>query len=187
MMQFLPAMKMGWLNGWIPILGFYLPFGFLMLTWPKDIVKKLYAISGWSKTERTMSLAGKPFALTTLGLVIFTPLKLGQSVFLIGGIIFLLGMVVMFVALFDYRNTPSDQAVERGLYRYSRNPQWFGLMLIFIGSSVMVGSGLAVLCMLGAITFYHFRILGEERACLAAYGDAYQEYMKRVPRYFAFL
>jgi protein-S-isoprenylcysteine O-methyltransferase Ste14 len=186
-MELLPAMKMGWLNGWIPILAFYLPFGLLMLIWPKDIVKKLYAVSGWSKTERMMSLAGKPFALTALGLVIFTPLKLGQSVFWIGGAIFLLGLVVMFIALFDYRYTPADQAVERGLYRYSRNPQWFGLMLIFIGAGVMVGSGIAVLCILGAIIFYHFRILGEERACLAAYGEPYREYLEQVPRYFAFL
>jgi hypothetical protein len=65
-MEFLPMMKLGWLNGWIPLVVFYLPFGLLMLIWPKDIVKKLYAVSGWSKTERIMSLAGKPFALTCL-------------------------------------------------------------------------------------------------------------------------
>ena len=184
-MEFLPTLKMGWLNGWIPILAFYLPFGLLMLIWPKDIVKKLYAVSGWSQTEWIMSLAGKPFALTCLGLVIVTPLKLGEGIFWIGTGIYLVGYVVMFVALFNYRNTPADQPVERGLYRYSRNPQWIGLMMMFIGSEVMVGSGLALLCMLGAIIFYHFRILGEERACLAAYGEPYRAFLDRVPRYFA--
>jgi protein-S-isoprenylcysteine O-methyltransferase Ste14 len=186
-MEFLPTMKLDWLNGWIPILAFYLPFGLLMMTWPKEIVKKLYAVSGWSKTEWIMSLAGKPFALTTLGLVIFTPLKLGEPIFWAGGGLYLVGVVVMFVALFNYRNTPADRPVERGVYRYSRNPQWFGLMFMFMGSALMVASGLAVLCMLGAILFYHFRILGEERACLAAYGEPYREYLERVPRYFASL
>jgi protein-S-isoprenylcysteine O-methyltransferase Ste14 len=56
---------------------------------------------------------------------------------------------------------------------------------MFIGTGVMVGSGLAILCMLVAIIFYHFRILGEERACLAAYGEPYQAYLERVPRYLA--
>ena len=83
-MELLPELKLGWLNGWIPIAGFYLPFGFLMLTWPKDIVKKLYAVSGWSKTERNMSLAGKPFAITCLVLVILTPMKPELSLFWIG-------------------------------------------------------------------------------------------------------
>jgi protein-S-isoprenylcysteine O-methyltransferase Ste14 len=183
-MEFLPTIRLGWLNGWIPLAMFYLPFGFLMLIWPKEIVKKLYAVSGWSRTERIMSLAGKPFALVCLGLLIFTPLKLWQPVFWLGGGIFLTGFLVMFIALFNYRNTPANQAVERGLYRYSRNPQWFGLMLMFLGSGVMIGSWLAVLLMLGAMIFYHFRILGEERACLAAYGEPYRQYLERVPRYF---
>jgi protein-S-isoprenylcysteine O-methyltransferase Ste14 len=93
----------------------------------------------------------------------------------------------MFVALFNYRDTPADEAVERGLYRYSRNPQWFGLMLMFVGSSVMAGSGLALLCMTFAVIFYHYRILGEERACLEAYGEPYRQYLERVPRYFSFI
>lgn len=185
-MEFLPTLQLGWLNGWIPILVFYLPFGLLMLIWPRDIVKKLYAVAGWSKTERILSLAGKPFALTCLGLVIFSPLKLGESVFWIGAGVFLIGFVVMFVALFNYRHSPVDQAVERGIYRVSRNPQWFGLMFMFLGSTVMVGSGLALLCMVVATIFYHFRILGEERACLAEYGEPYQEYLERVPRYIGF-
>ncbi len=187
MMEFLPEMHLGWLNGWVPLLAFYLPFGLLMAIWPKAIVKKLYAISGWSRTERFLSMAGKPFALTCLTLIVFTPLRLGQPTFWIGLMLYLLGLTAMFAALITYRYTPIDEPVELGLYRYSRNPQWLGLMLIFTGSIVMVGSGLALLCMLFAITFYHFRILGEERACLAAYGEPYKAYLARVPRYFAFL
>jgi protein-S-isoprenylcysteine O-methyltransferase Ste14 len=30
---------------------------------------------------------------------------------------------------------------------------------------------------------YHFRLLGEETACLAQYGTEYGDFMKRVPRY----
>jgi protein-S-isoprenylcysteine O-methyltransferase Ste14 len=186
-MELIPQFDPGWLNGWVPLVIFYLPFGLLMLIWPKEIVKKLYAVSGWSRSERILSLAGKPFALATIVLLTLTPLKLWQPVFWVGAGIYLLGFVIMFVALFDYRNTPAGQAVQRGLYRYSRNPQWLGLMLMFIGSGVMVGSWLIVLLMFVAVVFYHFRILGEERACLADYGEPYRAYLDRVPRYFGLI
>ena len=77
-MELIPEFSPGWLNGWIPLVIFYLPFGLLMLIWPKEIVKKLYAVSGWSRWERMLSLAGKPFALATIVLLILTPLKLWQ-------------------------------------------------------------------------------------------------------------
>jgi protein-S-isoprenylcysteine O-methyltransferase Ste14 len=50
----------------------------------------------------------------------------------------------------------------------------------------MVGSGLALLLFAISAGFYHFRILGEERACLASYGESYRNYMQSVPRYFIF-
>jgi protein-S-isoprenylcysteine O-methyltransferase Ste14 len=34
-----------------------------------------------------------------------------------------------------------------------------------------------------ASVFSHLRILAEEKSCLAQYGDSYQSYMQRVPRY----
>ena len=186
-MEFLPDLQLGWLNGWIPIVAFYVLFGLLMALFPKDIVAKLYAVSGWTRKQRLLSLAGKPFALAGLGLDIFLPLKTGQPIFWIGGVIFLLGLAGITTALLNFRNTPASQPIERGLYRISRNPQVLGLVVIQVGVSIMVGSWLAIVCMLIAIAFYHFRILGEERACLAEYGTPYQEYLDRVPRYFGFL
>jgi protein-S-isoprenylcysteine O-methyltransferase Ste14 len=182
-MEFLPEMQLGWLNGWLPLAGFYAVFGVLMLVFPRAVVLKLYDISGWSRAQFRLSLAGKPFALASLALIIFTPLKLGQPVFWIGGGLFVLGYVGMLVALFNYAGTPADQPVEKGLYRYSRNPQWLSLLAMLLGSAIAVGSGLAVGLLLVAAGFYHFRILGEERSCLARYGESYRAYLQRVPRY----
>jgi protein-S-isoprenylcysteine O-methyltransferase Ste14 len=41
-----------------------------------------------------------------------------------------------------------------------------------------------MLTLIVARGFGHANILAEEEVCLAAYGDAYRDYLKRVPRYF---
>jgi protein-S-isoprenylcysteine O-methyltransferase Ste14 len=184
-MEFIPELSLRWLNGWIPVLIFYIPFVILMLIWPREIVRKLYDVSGWSPFERNMSLAGKPFSLASIVLLIFAPLKLGNPVFWIGMGIYVVGYAVIFTALFNYRSTPVGEPVERGIYRFSRNPQWMGLLLTFVGAGVMTGFGMVVIFMLLVAIFYHYRIKGEERACLARYGEAYQRHLEEVPRYFA--
>jgi protein-S-isoprenylcysteine O-methyltransferase Ste14 len=92
----------------------------------------------------------------------------------------------MMIALFNFRNTPSNAPVTQGLCRISRNPQWISLATMFLGSCIAIGSWLAIFLLLIAVVFYHFRILGEERACLNRFGEPYQNYLKRVPRYFLF-
>jgi protein-S-isoprenylcysteine O-methyltransferase Ste14 len=183
-MEWIPVMKLGWMNGWLMLGFFYLVFGVLMLVFPKKIVAKLYRVSGWRKEHRLLWFAGKPFSLTCLAIIIFTPLKIGQGVFIVGSVLFLLGFIVMIVALFNYLNTPVDQAVIRGLYRVSRNPQWISLATMFLGVSIAIGSWMAIILLLIGTVFYHFRILGEEKACLDSYGETYANYLESVPRYF---
>jgi protein-S-isoprenylcysteine O-methyltransferase Ste14 len=125
-----------------------------------------------------------PIALSTIGLFIFLPLKVGTLAFWIGLAIYGTGLVIFNTALFNYRNTPLEQPVTRGIYRFSRNPQQIGLLLAFLGTGFAVGSWLMVGAILLMSFSAHTRVLAEERACLLQYGDAHQEYMNRIPRYF---
>jgi len=185
-MAFIPELRLGWLNGWVYLALFYSCFGLYLLASPKAIVKKLYSVRGWEKRYYILSAIGKPFSLASLTLLIFSPINFQPAVFWTGTLVYLAGFAIMFSALFTYRKTPTDQAVLGGLYQYSRNPQWVGLVLIFIGTGISCGNGLALLLMGIGIALYHFRILGEESACLNAYGQPYQKYMDEVPRYFGF-
>lgn len=185
-MAFIPELKTGWLNGWIYLAVFYGCFGLYLLFLPKGIVKKLYSVRGWEKAYYRLAAIGKPFSLASLTLLIFSPINFHPAVFWPGTLVYLAGFAIMFSALFTYRKTPADQAVRGGLYQYSRNPQWVGLALIFIGTGISCGNGLALILMSIGIVFYHFRILGEESACLKAYSQSYQEYINEVPRYFIF-
>jgi protein-S-isoprenylcysteine O-methyltransferase Ste14 len=185
-MECLPELKLGWSNGWLLLGAFYLIFGILMFLTPKDIVAKLFSVAGWSRQQVIFSTIGKPFSLACLGIIIFSPLKIGQNVFIAGCAVFLIGFTGMMIALSNFRNPPSDQPVILGLYRISRNPQWVSLATMLLGSCIAIGSWLAIILLLTGVVFYHFRILGEERACLDRFGEPYQSYLKRVPRYFMF-
>jgi len=183
-MEFLPELKLGWGNGWLYLALFYSCFGIYLISCSKAIVKKLYSVAGWEKRYYILSAIGKPLSLISLTLIILSPIKFNTTIFWLGTFIYLAGFLIMFIALWIYHQTPADAPVRGGIYQFSRNPQWLGLILIFIGACISCGNGLALLLMSVGIVMYHFRILGEESACLKAYGQTFQDYIDSVPRYF---
>jgi protein-S-isoprenylcysteine O-methyltransferase Ste14 len=46
------------------------------------------------------------------------------------------------MSLIDHKRTPADELVTAGLDRYSRNPQWLGLVGVFVGAALAVGGWL---------------------------------------------
>lgn len=186
-MEFFPELKLRWLNGWMPLAVFYLVFGLMMAVFPRPVVKRLYDLPKFEGWQKQVTKGARIIAvLLVFGLLIFSPLQVGDPVFVIGGIVYLLGFVSMVWALIIYRRTPPDQPVVDGPYRYSRHPQVVGLMLTFLGCCLAVGSWLLVMAWVVLACINHLRTVAEERRCLAQYGASYQAYMDRVPRYFLF-
>jgi len=119
-MELMPALRIGWLNGWLPLGALVLTEGILFLVFPKEVVTRLFDRSGWSQRQVVFTVLGKLVALICLVLIVGTPLKIGSAVFVIGMIIVGLGLIGLAKALFDFKNTPLDQPVTRGIYRISR-------------------------------------------------------------------
>jgi protein-S-isoprenylcysteine O-methyltransferase Ste14 len=185
-MKLIPALEIGWLDGWILLGLLCLVEGLLLKVFPKDVVARLLDRSGWDKRQRVFTVIGKLFSLVCLVLIIFTPLQIGSSVFFLGMILYALGLVGLVIAIFDFKNTPLDQPVTKELYRVSRHPQIVMLFVLFLGMCLAIGSWLALFMLMMSKLFQHFGILAEEEACLAQYGDSYRAYMERVPHYFRF-
>ena len=185
-MELFPTLQVGWLNGWVLLCMFFAIFGILLLAFPKDVVRRLYDRSGWSKGERVLNAIGKLVNFTWFAFVILTPLKIGTPVFAVGVAIFALGLAGFVVALLNYNDTPRDQPVTKGLYKISRNPQVLMLYISYYGISIAIGSWIAVFIQFISQVFSHARILAEEGSCLRQYGDSYRVYMRTVPRYFVF-
>jgi protein-S-isoprenylcysteine O-methyltransferase Ste14 len=183
-MEWMPALRVGWLNGWIFLLLLALTDGILFRIFPKAVVTRLFDRSGWSQKQIVFTVIGKLCAVVCLALIIFTPLKIGSAVFIVGAIVAALGWIGLAKALFDFRNTPLDEPVTRGMYRISRHPQIVMSSVVLLGACIAIGSWSAVLMLLAARVFSHFGIVAEEEVCLKQYGDSYRAYMERVPRYF---
>lgn len=91
---------------------------------------------------------------------------------------------------FEGRGTPSpshetEALVTGGVYAHVRNPMYVGVLLLLAGQAVRYRSlhvlWWAVACWLG----FHRRVVQYEEPRLAQrYGDVYEEYRERVPRWF---
>ena len=183
-MELFPTLQFGWLNGWLAILLLGLTEGILFLVFPKEVVKRLWDRSGWSQKQRVFTIAGKLCALVCLALLALAPLKIGSPVFVVGAILVTLGLLGLVKALLDFRNTPLEEPVTRGIYRLSRHPQIMTSSVVLLGACIATRSWIAVAFWAAARLLEHFGILAEEDVCLKQYGEPYRAYLKRVPRYF---
>jgi protein-S-isoprenylcysteine O-methyltransferase Ste14 len=187
-MELIPALQIGWLNGWTLVCLLYMIYGAFLISFPKDVRARLfyYDRSRWSRNQRDFYLAGRVSVLVYLVLTILTPLSAGTSVFIPGIILFALGLAGFIVALSDFKNLLPNQPATKGLYSISRHPQVLMLFVSSVGICMAIGSWLALLMLIISKFFGHFRTLAEEEACMKQYGDSYRAYMRRVPRYFLF-
>lgn len=144
MMELFPALEIGWLNGWIPLCLLYLICGILLCAFPKDAVAGLYDKSGRSMRQKVFVYIGSLLAAVCFGLIIFTPLKIGIYIFIIGIILYTLGLAGFIVALLNFKNAPPDQLVTIGLYRISRHPQTLMFFISFLGICIAIGSWFAL-------------------------------------------
>lgn len=185
-MTMFPPLRLGLVNGWIPILIFYGVFIVILKLFPKETVERLYDRSHWTKQQGTMAGIGLPFALVGMVLILFTPLKIHQPVFFVGFVFYLLGFIGFLIALQNFNTTPLTEPVTKGLYKISRNPQWVLFAITFIGAGLMVGSWTILGLLMVRVIMNHFRILGEERALEIQYGNSYLAFKESIPRYFLF-
>lgn len=74
--------------------------------------------------------------------------------------------------------------VTTGVYRFSRNPMYLGLLLALGGVVVALGSGPALATLPALAAFlHHFQIAPEERALAADFGAEFAAYCSRTRRW----
>ena len=74
--------------------------------------------------------------------------------------------------------------VTHGVYRFTRNPMYLGLLLILLGLAVYLASPWVLLGPVAFAAFItRFQIQPEERALTARFGATYTDYCARVRRW----
>ena len=89
------------------------------------------------------------------------------------------------------QTTPNPQALEKvsslvtsGVYQYSRNPMYVGLVLILLGWAFYFSHLLAfVLLPIFILYMTRFQIQPEERMMAQKFGKTYQDYLNKVRRW----
>lgn len=101
-------------------------------------------------------------------------------------VVIMYGVGIRFWATIHIGGRKSATVVDTGPYAWSRNPLYLGSLACVLGIGALSGSVIASLVGLVALaTIYGLTIRHEEQRLLATLGEAYREYMKRVPRFMA--
>jgi protein-S-isoprenylcysteine O-methyltransferase Ste14 len=73
--------------------------------------------------------------------------------------------------------------VTSGLYRFCRNPIFSAILVVLIGYTVLLPTGLSLAMLAGAFIGIRQQVLTEEAYLSRTYGDAYHAYASRVGRF----
>ena len=187
-MSLVPEFELGLWNAWIFTL--YVIFSNVL---PYVLSGKLIDSEVWKKAtgadmqlNKTEKKVSNIISFLFYGLIaysFFLPLKLDTIWLSAGFLIYLLGAIIETTAMLNFFTTPVDKPVTKGVYRISRNPVYLGMVLIFIGISVICASWVFLLVTVALVILIHISVVSEERWCLEKYGDDYREYMNRIPRW----
>ncbi len=111
----------------------------------------------------------------------------------LAGCLILLGASVLLRCVWDFlvagRGTlapidPPKHLVVRGLYRYTRNPMYNGVLTVLLGEAWLFHSTALLLYAVVIFTMFHlFVVLYEEPALKSRFGESYRDYRAAVPRW----
>lgn len=113
--------------------------------------------------------------------------------FVLGWILLVLGLGCLTWCIWAFarygRGTPAppmapEKLVTKGLYRYSRNPMYLGVLIMIAGWAVVFGDWrLVVYLAFVAAALNAFAVLYEERRLQRQFGAEYLRYKERVGRW----
>jgi len=79
---------------------------------------------------------------------------------------------------------PPKTLVVRGLYRYTCNPMYVGVLTVIGGWALLFGSTDLAIYGLGVATVFHFFVvLYEEPHLRSVFGGSYEQYLSKVGRW----
>jgi protein-S-isoprenylcysteine O-methyltransferase Ste14 len=112
---------------------------------------------------------------------------------LTSSVLFLIGGTIYIWCLWDFatfgRGTPAPidapkRLLVRGLYRYTRNPMYVGVLIIIVGWAVLFQAPtLALYAFAVGVAFHLFVVLYEEPHLRRLFGVEYGNYCSRVSRW----
>lgn len=111
----------------------------------------------------------------------------------VAGVLFAVGGAIYLRCVWDFarfgRGTPAPidapkRLVVRGLYRYTRNPMYLGVLTFLAGWAVLAATPAILAYGLGVALAFHLFVVGYEEPHLRRlFGAEYERYVARVARW----
>lgn len=96
---------------------------------------------------------------------------------------YLVGLCLCTAAVVSFSMPDENGLNTNGIYRFSRNPMYVAYFICFTGMACLTRSWILLGLTLVFQISGHWIILSEERWCAEKFGDAYEQYRRRVRRY----
>jgi protein-S-isoprenylcysteine O-methyltransferase Ste14 len=180
-MSLIPDFELGLWNAWvlvIPIL--IISFSDMRATASRESGKA----GDFKLTRKENRLTYAVFLPMVVSWVyaVFLPLQLGTIWLYSGLIICLFGMIFTSVAILNFATSSKDKVITKGLYSFTRNPTYIGMILMQIGLGIACSSWVYILLTVALMILLNANLLVEERYCLYRFGENYQKYKNGTPR-----
>jgi len=181
-MSLVPEFELGLWNAWILVIPIVIiSFSDMRATASRESGKA----GDFKLTRKENRLTYAVFLPMVVSWVyaVFLPLQLGTVWLYSGLIICLFGMIFTSVAILNFATSPKDKVITKGLYRFTRNPTYIGIILMQIGLGIACSSWLYLLLTVALIILLNANLSAEERYCLYRFGDDYRKYKNITPRW----
>jgi protein-S-isoprenylcysteine O-methyltransferase Ste14 len=78
---------------------------------------------------------------------------------------------------------PPERIVERGPYRWVRNPMYLGHLVYFAGLALTLWSWAGLAVFIAHAAWFEVRVREDEARLAQLFGDTYRDYCRRVKRW----
>jgi len=175
-------MEFGLWNAWWFFLYYWLPMPLLRTFRPANLDSMSGAEATAAQSRRRLFLYAIFFAAVVYS--VFVPFRLGTLWFDVGLPLALVGAVFYGLAVRELMREELEKApLQHGAYRFSRHPLYVGELVMFVG--VAIASMSVWILAFAVVTFgvHAAHAAEEERDCLERYGEMYDAYLRRTPRW----
>ena len=149
----------------------------LELKVPPPIVALVLALLMWL-TPAVAGLMQIPYPGRVLSALVLV--CIGQSIAIAGIVAFRRARTTVN----PVKASMASSLVIQGVYRYTRNPMYVGLLLTLLAWAVFLANPFAVLWLVVFVLYItRFQIIPEERALASLFGAEYEAYKARVRRW----
>ena len=178
-----------WLFGFILVADFLLLLTIAVsILFPKFRIWPPPKKDSWQQWVSWLLFTIDMFGVPLIGILDFESLGYGHwSRCIVGALLFIIGLGI---DIWGTRTLTAQQSlgekgkiITEGPYRYTRNPQYVGFILLFAGIILVTYSFMALVTRAFVILLFFIIPLSEEPWLRQLYGKPYEEYCKTIPRF----